>query len=287
MLASLSLALLFAFGPLAQPAPQDSAFQFRLFGDAVVGAGAREGTVIVVKGNARIEGRVRAVVVVDGNAIVTGTVEDLTVVHGQAQLNTAAVVTHEVHLIDADIAIADGARVTGTIERGAGRRIARDVAGFAALIGVGVLLALVLGGVIAAEVAPRGVRRAGDLVRTDTGKLAVAALGAWVVMPFAAVLLIATLIGLPMGLGYFLFVLPLLWFLGLIVAGTWVGDRVLGSLRGRVETTRPWLAAAIGIAGLLLLGRVPVVGMLVFLAITLGSGAVVLLGWRAVRTPAE
>ncbi|MBL8960761.1 MAG: hypothetical protein JNJ98_12980 [Gemmatimonadetes bacterium] len=270
----------------AQPARPDSGFQFRLFGDAVVARDAREGAVVVLQGNATIEGMVRAVVVLNGNAIIAGgRVEDLTVVHGTAQLGPGAVVSHEVHLIDADITIAEGAKVTGTIERGAGRRMARDLMGLAALVGLGVLLAVVLGGIVAAEAAPHGVRAAGDLLRTDLGRVAIAALVAWIVMPMIAVMLVPTLVGLPMGLGYFVFVLPTLWFVGLLVAGTWVGDQVLGRIRGRVEATRPWLAAMIGIATLLLLGRLPFVGAAIFILVALGGGTVALTTWRNVRGP--
>lgn len=288
MFTSLPLALLFALGAepgmIAQPAPRDSGFQLRVFGDIVVGREAREGAVVVIKGNAHIEGTVRAVVVLDGTATITGgTVEDLTVMHGHAQLNAGALVTGHAHLIDADITMAEGARVTGTIERGAGRRMARDVAGLAALVGFGILLALVLGGVIAAEVAPHGIRRLGDMVRTETGRVGIGALFVWLLLPLAAGMLVPTVIGLPLGLGYFLFILPVFWYLGLIVAGTWVGDQLLGRMRHRVEATRPWQAAIVGITALLLLGRLPVIGFVAFVMVAMGGGALALLVWRTMR----
>lgn len=270
----------------AQPARPDSGFQFRIFGDVVVPRDAHEGAVVVLQGNATVEGRVRAVVVLNGNVTIAGgSVEDLTVVHGTAQVGPGAVVSHEVHLIDAEITLAEGAQVTGTIERGAGRRMARDLMGLAALVGLGVLLALVLGGVLAAEAAPHGVRAAGDLLRTDLARVALGALLVWIVMPMIAVMLVPTLIGLPMGIGYFVFVLPSLWFLGLLVTGTWVGDQMLGRIRGRVETTRPWLAAMLGVGTLLLLGRLPFVGAAVFILVALGGGTIALTTWRNVRGP--
>ena len=95
-----------------------------------------------------------------------------------------------------------------------------------------------------------------------------------------AVLLLPSIIGLPIGLGYFVFVLPMLGFLGLIVAGTWLGDQLLRSMRGDRTATGIVAAAALGILIILVLGRIPVIGFLASLLVMLASGAVVL---RAVR----
>lgn len=267
---------------LAQPAASDSGFHLRVNGDLAVAREAREGVAVVIRGNARVDGRVGSLIVIDGNATVSGGhVRELTVVRGRVQLMNGAVVENDVHLLEAEISVSDSAKVVGTIERGAGRRLARDLVGLAALVGLGVLAALVAGGVISAAVAPHLLRTTGRLLQTDLKSVALASAVVWLALPFIAVMLIPTVIGAPAGLGVFVFVLPIAWYLGLIVAGTWVGDQVLGRMRGSVEATRPFLAAALGMFLLLVLGRVSVVGLLVFVITVLGSGAAVLAAWRS------
>jgi hypothetical protein len=51
-----------------------------------------------------------------------------------------------------------------------------------------------------------------------------------------------------------------------------------------VETTRPLLAVAFGMALLLMLGRLGFIGFLVFLLTVLGSGAAALVCWRAMTS---
>jgi acetyltransferase-like isoleucine patch superfamily enzyme len=279
---TLALSLVLPLHALAQTTAADSGFQFRVNGPLVVGRGVSEGVAVVIKGDVRVEGRVGALVVINGNAkLIGGRVSDLTVVRGRAELSDGAIVENEVHLLDAELAIADSARVVGTVERGAGRRLARDLIGLAAVIGLGILVALVVGGIVAAAIAPHLLRSTGRLITSEPGSTALAALTLWVVFPFAAVLLAATIIGAPAGVGFFVFVLPVTWFVGLIVAGAWIGDELLGRLRGRIEATRPFLATAVGMVALLILGRLPVLGMLVFVATAMGAGAVALACWRS------
>lgn len=264
--------------------PPDSGFRLQVHGDVDVPAGERQGAVIVARGDARIGGEVTALVVIEGDAIIDGgTVRDLSVVRGAARLLNGAVVTGDVHLVDAAIDISPDSRVAGTIDRGMRSRLSRGLVGFTALLGLGVLAAMVLGGIIAAMIAPDQVTATGSLMRAEAGRAALTACVVWIALPIVAVLLLPSIIGLPIGLGYFVFVLPMLGFLGLIVAGTWLGDQLLRSMRGDRTAERGTgivAAAALGILIILVLGRIPVIGFLASLLVMLASGAVVL---RAVR----
>ncbi len=272
---------------IAQEAVRDSSAHIRFGGDVTVPAGAREGAVIVVRGDATIAGEVRGVVVLEGDALIAGgRVGELTVVRGRAVLTDSARVDGDVHLLDGEISVEPGSSVAGRVERGVGRRVARHLVGAAALIGLGFLIALVLGGVLATAVFADSVRATGALIRSETGTVLLATGVLWIALPIAAGLLIPTLIGLPMGLGYFLFVLPLLGFLGLIVAGTWLGDLLLRRMTTGGAPPRPTLAAALGITLLLLVGRIPLVGIIATALVLLGTGAIALRTLRAMRAPA-
>ena len=92
-----------------------------------------------------------------------------------------------------------------------------------------------------------------------------------------------TIVGAPLGLGVLLGFLPLLAFVGFLVAGIFIGEEILGT-RKEPEAQHPYRAALLGIVLLQIVGLVPVVGGLATaVASLLGLGAIVLIGWRIVR----
>ena len=109
-----------------------------------------------------------------------------------------------------------------------------------------------------------------------------------VCLPVAALLLMATIIGVPLGL-VTLMVYPVLLLLGYVSSGValgaWAATRLnptwSQSGMGRV------LTAMLGMLAMGLLARVPWLGGLVmFLALLAGVGALVLQGWRSTRPAA-
>jgi hypothetical protein len=96
-----------------------------------------------------------------------------------------------------------------------------------------------------------------------------------------------TVIGLPLGFAILLVLLPIMWILGYVVAGTRLGF-FIDELRGaRTDLEHPYLTSVIGVAILQLIGLVPWVGgFVVLLAGLFGAGAIVVHAWRRVRASA-
>jgi hypothetical protein len=99
-------------------------------------------------------------------------------------------------------------------------------------------------------------------------------------VPLAAVLLMITVIGAPLGVGVLLGALPLAALLGYLVAGIWIGDWLLGRVSHGGPEVRPYRAAIVGVLILQVLGVIPA---LAALASLFGLGAVLLFAWRTLR----
>lgn len=104
-------------------------------------------------------------------------------------------------------------------------------------------------------------------------------------VPFLAVVLLITIIGIPLAL----LLVPLyllLLFLGWIVAAHFVGQRGLATLRGAGPATTGWrlLALLLALAALALARHLPMVGGLIaFVALIAGIGALARQGWAGRR----
>lgn len=277
-------------GQTAERPPGDTAapveILMRFNRDVELAAGDSSTLVVVGSGSARIAGTAGAVLLLDGTAelLPTARVQHLTVVRGTAVLRPGAVVTGDVQLLDSDLRREPGATVTGTVSRGYGSRLAEGMRAFGLMIGFGLWLAVLLGGLIATAVDPAGVRRAGQTLTDEPGMTLLTAFVLWICAPFTAVLAVTTIVGLPVGLGLFVFILPTLGFLGYLVCGIRLGDATLRRVRAPDAPERPLLAAALGLTLLPLLGMVPFLGgLMTMLAVAGGAGAVALAAWRGAR----
>ena len=289
LLAGLALSPVWAQPGLdAPPAPEvTERALIRMGGDVTVDNAQREDAVVVFGGNATIRGDVRFVAVVGGDAVLDGArVEELVVVDGEAVLLGTTRVDGDVNLIDATLDQEASATILGEVTEDSTYRMGRGLLAFGLLIGLGFSLAVIVWGLLAAAIAPAGMRRAGAAISDEAGRVLVAALLVWFVLPLLAGLLASTVVGLPVGLGILLVLLPALGFLGYLVAGIWLGDVALGALRHRVSAVHPYASAAAGLFLLLVLGWIPFLGALVTVAaVALGSGALALLAWRRFRAP--
>lgn len=252
--------------------------------DVDVPAGDHVETLVVVRGDTHIAGSVDSVFVVDGTATLTGDVANsLVVVNGTADLQPGSQVTGDVRTFSGTVNRATDAVITGTV-----RGYDTDLAAFALLL-VPLFLVLLVGfGVAAIVVAllvaafgARQVRTAESLISNEPGTVLVAGLIGSFVLPILAILVTATIIGAPIGLGALLFVLPVLAFIGWIVAAIWIGDWIINRSPGpRAE--RPYAAAVAGVIVLALLGIVPFVSAI---ATLFGYGALLVMAWRILRPP--
>ncbi len=100
-----------------------------------------------------------------------------------------------------------------------------------------------------------------------------------VMLPAAAVILLVTIIGIPLGL-FAMAAFAVLLGLGLVVAAYWTGLKVRGAITAGTETPKMWSRLGWMFAGLVLfalVGLIPILGNLVqFLAVVTGAGAFVL-----------
>ena len=274
---------------LAQEDMELDRVMIRMMGDVEVPAGQREAVVMVIRGDADVFGEAELVVVVEGTARLRGAlVQELVVVQGEAVLDDSARVSGNIHLVNAELVRAESAIVGGEVLYDSGTRLGRGLLIFGLLFALGSMLTVLLSGLVMAGVAPRGARRAGDALTSHFGPTLLATLFVWAGLPILAVMAMGTVVGIPIGLGIFLFILPALAFLGYLIVGIRLGDYVLGVIRGRDEAWHPYLAALVGLILLLFLGTVPILGSILSpIAAMLGAGTLALLAWREVRRPRQ
>jgi len=249
-------------------------------GDVDVAADEQAGAVIVVGGDARIQGTISTLVVVDGTATVDGaTLETIAVFNGTANLEPGTVVHDDVLQFSSRVVQADGVEIGGSVKDMAGDVAAFGIfMGFAALaIWIGFGLATLLVGLLVAGLAARQVRSATTLIRREPGRTVLVGLLALIVPPIVGVLAIATIIGMPAGFGLLLLVWPTVAFIGYIVAAIWLGEWLLGRREGAVPAQRPYAAATVGVLVAFVIGLIPLATAVLSI---LGLGAVVLAGWR-------
>lgn len=283
-----------AFLVAAAAAPRISAqeepgFILRINGDAHVSAAQREGAVITINGDAHVDGSVNALVVVNGDAIIQGgRLASLFVANGTARLGSGTIITGDVELVNAQVSESENVTIEGDISYGGGRRFGKGMLLFGLLFGLGAAIAVVVSGLAVAAIAPHGVREAGVLLSDDLGKTFIATLFIWIGLPVGAAIAFMTVVGIPVGIGILVFVLPALAFVGYLIVGIRLGDYLLGIVRGSDEAWHPYMAAIAGLLALLLMGWLPVVGSVVTpIAALLGSGTIGLKAWRSIRQPAS
>ena len=240
---------------------------------------------VVVGGHARIEGSAKTVFVLGGTAELVGARADgVVAVQSRVTIDATSAVNGDVRTLDSTIDAAPGATIGGRI-----RDVGPDVA--FGWIGIGSVLffvylafaiSLIAVGLVAAAVAGRQTRAAAALITTEPLPVIGAAFAGLLGLVLAGVVAVVTLVGIPFGVGLLAVALPLLFVLGYVVAGVWLGEQIVG--RDRADVERPYLAALVGLSIVGALSIFPPIGGLISFV---GFGAVVLLLWRAARgTPA-
>ena len=251
--------------------------------DVALAAGETTDAIVVIEGDAVIEGDTGGVFAYDANVSIEGpgaSVGRVFTVGGTLTVGAGATV-EEVTYFDTTLDIAEGtvtnpprdirADVSGTVGW-----IAAGFAVLLLLIWIGFGVFTLVSGLLLVAFGTSQARRAAWLIGNHPFKVLVAGFLAAVLPWILIVLLAITVVGLPLAFG-----LLLLWgfafFLGYLVAGLWVGERILRSSRTK---DRPYWAMFLGVLVLLLLSWIPFVTLI---ATWFGLGAVTMAAWRVLR----
>jgi len=294
LVAIASLVLLFTMAgvALAADGSGDESPRVRLAvnDDVVVASGETADAVIVVNGNAQIDGTVKTVFVANGDATAGSgsSLEQLVVINGSADVASGATVSKGISQLNSTVNIAPGAQVSGDVHD-----LTADAAAFGLFIGAaglllwfGAAIAMLLLGLLIAGLAARQLRMAGGLISREPVKVVLLGIAGWLVPPLIAVVAFITVIGIPAALGILFVLWPAIAFAGYLVAAVWIGEWLLGRMRSTApEAPRPYLATVVGLVVVFLLGFIPFATAIISL---FGLGAVLLAGWRTlVGTPIQ
>lgn len=262
---------------------EDDSALIKVNGDAVVAAGDTIQNAAVVNGNLTVAGTVEEnVFVAKGDATITGTVNGtVTVIRGTLNLMAGSTVD-DVMLIDSDLNREDGATVNGDIDdRGWDFSFGRGLAIFSALWWGGMTIVVLVAAAIFAWLGRSQLFGSVGALKSDFLKSLITAIVIWILLPLGAVLIIFTLVGAPLALLILLVVLPILWLLGLIVVGSWLGSLIIKP----TSTGRVIGAAILGTFILSLISLIPFVAFVTGIAAILGSGAFVYRAFESARKP--
>lgn len=240
---------------------------------------------VVLNGTTTIHGDVAGVVIIGGTAdLVGGHAGEVAAIGGRLALDAGAVVDGDIRVVEADLQQAAGAVVGGRIIDGVA-----DVdwavftvvsASLLFVVWIGLMLVAIAVALVAAALASRQLREAGDLITREPGMSFVAGLAGVVGIVLAGTFAMLTIVGIPLGLTILLAVLPLVAFVGFLITAVWIGEWIVARTSPGVERERPYLAAVLGVIVLSGLSLIPFVGGMISF---LGIGAALLLMWRTFR----
>jgi len=267
----------------AEPIPDAGRVLISINGPVDIPEGDHLDTLVVLGGDARISGDVDTIVVARGTATLAGaTTETLVVMNGSADLLAGTTVSGDVRTLDGTVTQAAGSTIGGSV-----RTLDADLAAIGVLLVplfillfLGLGLASVAAALLVAVFAARQVRSVGSLMVQQPGQVLIAGIVGAIVLPLLAIVLMATVVGAPIGFALLFILLPALAILAWIVAAIWIGDWIVARLRGTAEPGRPYLAAVVGVIVLAVAGVLPFVSAIASL---FGFGALMLAAWRTFR----
>jgi hypothetical protein len=249
-----------------------------IIGGVEVPEGKTVDDVFVVRGPVTVDGTVNGTLVsIDGRVTISGTVEeDVVAVNGPLEITDGARIGGDV-VSRLTPSIAPGATVGGEV-RGVDFNIspgefyaARFVFWLAASISILIL------GLILLAFAPRAAEAVQVTFREATGASIGFGAAFFIGLPVVGILALATLVGIPLGLGILLALFPI-YAVGYVVSVWLLGRRIIR------EPGSPYLAFFVGWIVLRALALVPVLGgLLWFVGSVLGLGVLIVSARRASR----
>lgn len=252
-------------------------------GKVQVGAGSTiAGNLTAAGGNVAMRGTVKGYMqAAGGEVIIDGPVEgDVAITSGRLTLGPKARIGGNLSYRGDDLAVDPAASVAGRTDRVASASPdSHSVYGSARTYGfhggwiwsAGLVL---LAALFAAAVPPASIRVSRSLAAHPWYSL-LAGFVAIVCIPFAVILLMVTVIGIPLAMVVLLGYLILL-VLGYVATAVSVGDAAVSKWRPADAQRSSWrvLAAVVSMLALTLIARIPFVGgLVVFIAVIVGIGA--------------
>jgi len=272
--------LVLAFAPAtvgAAAQPMEAEDQIVLSGTVEVPRGNEVGEVVVLHGSARIDGvALGDVIVLDGGIIVDGQVSGSVIaMDGSVKLGSSAHVGGDV-TARGRIAVSQGAVVDGRIRQHAAFTWRTPVSLFGRFATwLAVTVSTLLLGLAIVFLAPRGMEAAFDAARNGPWLAAAWGVGLAAGIPILAILAVASLVALPLGLAVVL-ALVLAAFAGYSLAAYVLGRLVWSNPERQVV---PFL---VGWAALRVVALIPFVSGVTFvLAAAFGLGAAEVATWTA------
>jgi hypothetical protein len=275
--AGLLLALAVAGPAWAQAGSADAgdADQIVLHGELVVAEGQTVDSAVIFDGPARVDGTVsESLVVFNGRVEITGTVRrDVIVFNGDVVVRAGAQIGGDV-VTQATPQIEKGADVAGDQRSIASATDWGDV-GLAGRFAwwLAYSISTLILGLILLLAAPRLDEAITWSARERTGASIGLGLALFILLPIVAVLLLATIVGIPLGL-FLLLGIALLYTVGYVAGAHAIGRRVIAHPKSR------FVAFLVGWVIVRLLGLIPIVGGLVWTLVTIFGLGVLLTAAR-------
>ena len=260
------------------------------------GSGLDDNDQVVLTGRLLVESdrTVDTAVIFNGPATIEGTVrEDLFVLNGDTEIS--GTVNGDVVVFNGDVAVRSGAEIGGDlvtqgtpqVEEGATIRGSRanvatrfdyDVGGFAGRFvwWLGYTVSVLILGLVLLAFAPHLDQTVAETIRARLGSSIGWGIALFFLLPIAAVLLLVTVVGIPLGLSL-LFALALIYTIGYAVGTIGVGRLVMRS-------SSRYVAFLVGAVILRALALIPVLGGLLWLLASAWGLGLLAVAIRAGRT---
>ena len=265
--------------PALADGPQD---QVVISGDVNVPAGKTVGDVVVVDGAVNVAGRVDGdVVAVSGPVRIAGTVDgSVSTVSDRLVLLPGARVTDDVFYGDEKPVISPAASVGGDVNDEGWSEVTDFPWGVVGMLAwwLAVSLSALVLGIVMIALAPRAADGVVEAARAGIGRVIGWGAVLFIGLPIVAVIALATLVGIPLGVGLLLALLPL-GGLAYVTSAYLLGRRLVKEPASRI------VAFLAGWGILRVLALVPFLSTLTWIAaVVVGIGALVVALWRS-RTP--
>jgi hypothetical protein len=277
-----ALALLALPAPALADGPKD---QVIITGSAVVGPLQEAGTIVIFDGPTTIRGHVtRDIVSFHGPVrVLGGRVDgDITAFDNQVVIGPRGSVGGDVNWGDKRPFIAPGGRVGGKLNE---FHVATDESPFSGFVWtllwwLAVTVSSLVLGLILLALWPRAFTATSNAWRSSPGPALGWGLLLFIGIPVAGIVALVTLVGIPLGIGLFLALVPV-YVVAYVMSAFVLGRMILKGPEPRYGTF------LLGLAILQVASLVPILGPLVWIAATVvGLGAIIVAAWRANHPPA-